>query len=72
MIRANAGDTLYFDVDTPAPSAPVDPMEEEEARRRQLTEHVGDADPLAEAEEHSGIVGYWEDGLAIYTDETPE
>ena len=68
MIRANAGDTLYFDVDAPALSAPVDPMEEEEARRCRLTDHVGDADPLAEAEEHSGIVGYWEDGLAIYAD----
>ena len=72
MIRANAGDTLYFDVDAPAPSAPVDPMEEEEARRRRLTDHVGDADPLAEAEEHSGIVGYLEDGLVIYADRTRE
>ena len=40
-------------------------MEEEEARRLRLTEHVGDADSLAEAEEHSGIVEYWEDDMPM-------
>ena len=47
-------------------------MEEKEARRRRLTDHVGDADPLAEAEEHSGIVGDLEDGLVVYADRTRE
>jgi len=72
VATVNAGDTLYFDVDAQAPSAPVHLMEEEEARRRLLMENVEDADPSAEAEEHGGIVGYWEDGLAIYADGTRE
>ena len=50
---------MYFEVDAPTPSAPVDPIEEEEVLCCRLTNHVGYADSFPEAEEHSGIDGYW-------------
>lgn len=55
----NPGNRMYFEVDAPTPSAPVDPIEEEEVLCCRLTNHVGYADSFPEAEEHSGIDGYW-------------